>query len=238
MQLEFERKPSLLPVASREELDDLGEQLLLEYMPAVLESPTATDIKYLAEEGIIVDMKDELLYPNNLLGFVAFADIRFPLPEDRVMEVPEGTIVIDERLHGYEPRWRFTAAHELAHWILHRAYYTQVDYNFSFRKAGYSYIACRTELGRKNPKEAETDDEWAEWQADNLAASLLMPRKTFVKTAEEVLRKHGYEDLRLVSGVDIQRGFEVVRELANIYQVSLRSVRIRMRNFGMYVGDM
>lgn len=240
MHLSFPRKKSGLPIIRKSEFDDLAEEILYEYMPEVLESPKAVDIKYLAEDCIVVDILEEKLYLENLLGFITFANMIVPVSDDKEIEVTEGTIILDIRLHYKKTRWRFTVAHELAHWILHRAYHCGDNREYNFRKKGYSYIACRTdktELGKKNPKVAKTDDEWAEWQADNLAAALLMPKTTFIYAAKQALLKYGFYDLRLVSGQDVENGMKVVKELADIFQVSMRAIRIRMRTFGMYEGD-
>lgn len=241
MQVPFPTKPSGLPIMKKSDFDVFGTQILTEKMPEVLKEPMALDIKFLAEERIIVDILEEELYPDNILGFVAFDEVKYPLPKHDPLLLHEGTIVLDKRLHAREARWRFTFAHELSHWVLHRSYFRQDGFQYQFRKMGHSYIASHTdnsELGKKNPKEAKTDDEWAEWQADNLAAALLMPRDTFLLAARKSLIKHGFTSLQLISGQNIDRGKQVVSELADTFQVSMRAVRIRMRYYDMYVGDM
>ena len=240
MHLKFPFKSSGLPIIGKHEFDDLATQILKEYMPDVLEEPQALDIKYLVEECIVLNIREEKLYFENLLGFIAFADTVVPISEHEVIEVLEGTIMLNVRLRQKITRWRFTVAHELAHWILHRAYHCGDNREYNFRQIGYSYIACRTdrtELGKKNPRVAKTDDEWAEWQADNLAAALLMPRDTFVSAAKNALVNHGFSELYLVSGEEINRGMAVIKELADLFEVSMRAVRIRMRYFDMYIGD-
>lgn len=240
MQLNFPYKNSGLPIIKKSEFDNLAESILKEYMPDVLKEPQALNIRYLAEECIVLNIQEEVLSLDNLLGFIAFSDILFPVAEDRIIDVPIGTIVLNSGLRKKMTRWRFTLAHEVAHWILHRAYHSGDHRIYDFRHAGCSYIACRTdktELGRKNPRVAKTDDEWAEWQADNLAAALLMPKNTFLCAAKQILSKHGFHDLCLISGNDVTRGMTVVKELADLFQVSMRAVRIRMRYFEMYVGD-
>lgn len=240
MHLTFPTKKSGLPVASKADLDDLAQRILWEYMPETLTKPMALDLDQLLYEHIILDVTEADLYPENIIGFIAFADVKVPVARNEVLEVPEGTIVLDRRLKAKLSRYRFTVAHELAHWILHRNYHCKDDRVYEFRKEGYSYIACRTdktELGKKNPKEAKTDYEWAEWQADNLAAALLMPKEPFISAARDALLRHGFKDLQLISGERVDEGMKVVKELADIFQVSMRAVRIRMRNFYMYSGD-
>ena len=152
MHLNFPCRNSGLPIIRKDEFDDLAKQILYEYMPDVLDSPKAVDIRYLAEECIVVDIREEKLCLENILGFITFADMVIPISDNIEIEVSEGTIVLDVRLHYKMTRWRFTVAHELAHWILHRAYHCGDNREYNFRKGGYSYIACRsdkTELGKK-----------------------------------------------------------------------------------------
>lgn len=240
MQLKCPYKSNGFPIIYKHEFDDLAIQILTEYMPNVLKTPQALDIKYLVEECIVLDIREEKLDYESILGFIAFTDIVFPISAHEAIEVREGTILLNAHLRYRITRWRFTVAHELAHWILHRAYHCGDNRKYNFRQIGYSYISCgtdMTELGKKNPRVAKTDDEWAEWQADNLAAALLMPRDTFVNAAKITLAKHGFLEMYLVAGKDINRGMAVIEELADLFQVSMRSVRIRMRYFHMYKGD-
>lgn len=240
MYLKFPTKKSGFPIANKADLDYLAQQILMEYMPETLVRATALDLDQLLHNYIILDVTEANLYPENILGFIAFSDIKIPLANGEVLDVTEGTIVLDEQLKENKARYRFTLAHEAAHWVLHRSYYCQDNKVYEFRKKGYSYIACKTdktELGRKNPKEAKTDDEWAEWQADYLAAALLMPKTPFIKAAKAALLRHNFPNLQLVSGERVEEGTQVVKELAKLFQVSMRAIRIRMRNFYMYSGD-
>lgn len=229
-----------MPIISKAQMDKLGCDILEEYMPEVLKEPQTIDIRHLVEDGIILDIWETAFPIQNILGMVAFDDVKIPIANDGVLAVHEGTIVLASHLHNKTTKWRFTAAHEASHWVLHRQYFSPSNNTYSFRQSQYSYISSKnddSEKGKKNPKEAKCDDDWQEWQADYLAAAILMPKTTFIEAARSSLKRHGFHDMRLVSGENIDGGTRVIKELADIFQVSMRSVRIRMRQFAMYVGD-
>ncbi|MBI5642615.1 MAG: ImmA/IrrE family metallo-endopeptidase [Deltaproteobacteria bacterium] len=110
---------------------------------------------YLRLDFQIDDLKERLSIPD-VLGATWF--------EDKVMR-------IDSSLEGKEGRLSFTMAHEVGHWWMHRPYYEMEKVTlplFSFKEnvQPTPAIVCRS--GRKKDS--------AEWQADQFAALLLMPK--------------------------------------------------------------
>ena len=76
-----------------------------------------------------------------------------------LFKVSSGTILIDSRLLedlNLYGRYRYTLAHELAHWVLHKKLF------FGTRMAAASYGE-------------NLSDDSTEWQANHLAKALLMP---------------------------------------------------------------
>lgn len=71
-------------------------------------------------------------------------------------------LLSDPKEHG---RYHFTCAHELGHWVLHRPLCQAVEEAGGDEGAAPVDILCRTSLGRQR----------GEWQADYMAACLLMP---------------------------------------------------------------
>lgn len=123
--------------------------------------PSATPLELMAE-SIGLSIEYACLSSNgNALGKTAFEDGATPIFDKEKqeyvnIETMTGTIFIDESLvkdpalHG---RYRYTLAHEMAHWILHRNIFANYDETFY-----------------------ETNKKEIEWQADYLAQSLLMPK--------------------------------------------------------------
>jgi Zn-dependent peptidase ImmA (M78 family) len=124
---------------------------------------------------------------------------------------------------------RFTAAHEVGHWVLHR----------------WNYMNCKFATPKSTASELEDDEkslcrldertpqDWLEWQANVFAASLVMPRATFQKAlvdtqlAFDITRNVG---IVWVSDAEYSKNdFKLVgNRLANIYGVSLTSIRVRL----------
>jgi Zn-dependent peptidase ImmA (M78 family) len=90
------------------------------------------------------------------------------------------TITVNKK--DASPRKRFTAAHELGHYVLHRPFFDKLDDNRAFRKSG----------GYENSKIRPLHEA----QANKFAATLLMPeeeiRRFFAKgmTTPEQLAPH------------------------------------------------
>jgi hypothetical protein len=98
-----------------------------------------------------------------------------------------GALWMDEALVGVDQsldpkvfpaklgRFRFTLAHEAAHWGLHKKYYQKDPAQGAlFGESGKATYICRSSQARKP----------VEWQADFFAANLLMPRRMMVSEWE------------------------------------------------------
>ena len=76
-----------------------------------------------------------------------------------------------------EGRYRFTVAHEIGHWQLHRyLFLANVGQDPLFGGSSEPSVICRAEYARKPP---------VEWQADAFAARLLMPARMVARAWEE-----------------------------------------------------
>ncbi|MCL1830754.1 MAG: ImmA/IrrE family metallo-endopeptidase, partial [Oscillospiraceae bacterium] len=113
---------------------------------------------------------------NSILGQTCFHDMikEFWIYDKQsytsvMNNVQRQTIIFDECLYNlHKSRFRFTAAHELAHWILHQRFYSN-----------YTSIACRSTnetLNNRKDYYPKTADDWTEWQANQFAAAILLPR--------------------------------------------------------------
>ncbi len=229
-------------ILSKPDFDDIATMVLKEYMPYVLSSPQPLDIELLVKEGLYLDVSYARLSPaGEILGLIAFADTDYPhyvAKSNERMKLTEGQVLLDESLvdgKNYGRR-RFTLAHEAAHWICHRTYHSPDKRSFEFRR---SLVACRTENIEQNRRkqQARTDEYWEEWQADNLAAALLMPKDMFVEVCRDTFGKYGVFKGYLRKGVDDPHvAHEIIQEIANKFAVSFRAAQIHMKEFG-FVND-
>ena len=120
----------------------------------------------------------------------------------RMIAVRAGTILIDERLCDPSKlgRLRFTCAHELAHWVLHKKLYS-----------GTGDVAAYN--GNVSSDESHGI---IERQADTLASALLMPLPQIKKCFYRL--RIGRTDEQLVA------------EMANIFEVSKQAMQIRLKS--------
>jgi hypothetical protein len=166
----------------------------------------------------------------------------------------ERRIVIDESLdpdadNFQEGRYRFTAAHEVGHWQLHRHLLATDLLQASFLEdAPKPNVVCRTSQRR----------ERIEVQADAFAACLLMPRKlvrsawkdSFPDDRPRVLKpakpvRHDFVEVPLF-GRDLGCGMtepadaalnRIAQPFAETFCVSVRAMRIRLEGMGLLHRD-
>ena len=200
-------------IFSYEEIDELGEGLIRQYLGKEAERTCCVDI-----EGFVTDfLKLPLLYrsfaeeDSDKIGFIADGSTPLCVYENGEIKnriYPRGTIVIERclRREHESGRRRFTISHECAHYIMDRAVpsaafhrefdgeraYTQEDFKnlFSFR----------------------------ETQVDRMGAALLMPR--FM--VRNVVSMYGCTDRIPVFGDSILKLTDkrLIRQMANTMGVS------------------
>ena len=80
-----------------------------------------------------------------------------------------------------------------------------------------------------------TDFDWLEYQADALAAAILMPKNVFVSYTRDVLKKNGVRRNYLC--VDTRESHTIVHriiyDIANTFNVSYQAAKIRMLHLGV-----
>lgn len=238
-------------VIKREEFDDIASMILKEYSPDTLRYPRPLDIEQLATEGFYLDIQYAGLSPEgDILGMIAFGDVEVEIfdfnCQVKKMNIKEGTILLDYSLMGDKcyARRRFTLAHEVAHWICHRAYHSPIDQEYEFRlnrealeKRVVGFLACRSsniEQIDRNMKK-RSDNEWEEWQADSLAAALLMPRDQFKEEFANAMKREGITRGCLMEDENTSSIRRVVKDLARTFLVSYKATRIRLYQCGMIV---
>ena len=245
MHLDYPMKKNGMYIIKKREFDDIGEEILSEYMPDVLEYPKAVDIMNLATECLYLDVKDMYITQDgSILGMIAFDDIEFTGYDigfdEETVKLSAGTVLIDYSLWGNSNigRRRYTLAHECSHWICHRPYHSPDKRTFEFRKnEARSLIACRSEniegVRSASAYSNYDDSDWEEWQADSLAAAILMPRKTFARAFSYAMYEEGVRLRYLIKGDDIKTERRVIHRLTEIFEVSHKAAEIRLRTLGL-----
>ena len=183
-------------------LEAIARKTLTAYDPLLLHGhPSAVPIEKIAQHiGLCIEY--QCLRKNGLiLGETVFDDAYVPvyftdMRRYELIPVAGGTIILDEsllRCRG-DGRLRFTCAHEIAHWLLHKELY-----------AGTGQTAAHVDL-RKSSEVYPT----VERQADMLATALLMPTSQ-VKRAFYALRNE-YDPAATLAAL-----FEVSKQAMGIF---------------------
>jgi hypothetical protein len=149
-------------------LEAIARNELKKYDPSLVTGePRAVPIEDIIEHYYGLEIEYRFLRKNGLvLGCTVFDDTLLPiwLPEESeygLLSVKSGTIVIDASLlcNRTDGRLRFTIAHELAHWLIHKELYAGVGIAAA--------LAIKTSM-EENPA--------VERQANILGTALLMPK--------------------------------------------------------------
>ena len=204
------------------QIENVATQCLSIFNSALLEEPHPIPIEEVIDEGFGLRQLPPvyLSMDGSVVGMTIFSEGKVSYRDSRLqpqkMFVCDGDVLLDRSLYnsGQEARLRFTLAHLLAHWILHKNYFQ----GSSDANPPAPPFICRTENveSTRSVQQLVTDVDWLEWQADAFAAALLMPQDSFRKAWE---KHRGQPDLRT--------------ELAKVFLTSEKAVGIRMQQLGL-----
>ncbi len=141
---------------------------------------------------------------------------------------------LDPSVHTVkEGRYRFTVAHEVGHWELHRHHFLDNPAQASlFETTPEPSIVCRTS-SRKDPME---------WQADAFSGYLLMPKEMVFSAWKE---RNGsldhYVAEKEIAGLSARWGLaederpavDIARRMALDFKVSGQAMQIRLIGLGL-----
>ena len=214
---------------SRDDLDNFAERILCDFVKA--EYPKGHLCYNVDPTRLAQFYGYKILYvtisrDGSILGQTSTGKMWTPIVDadgnDILFYLDGNTILIDERL-AKDPkcygRRNFTIAHELAHQFINRTY-PQV---YSF----HSHIICDYRRSAKPHKEIT---DWREWQADAMAAALLLPRAA----VEEGMFWFGLGDrMKVLSKKYSEYKYDRFCELADFLQVSKTTLSYRMEQLGL-----
>lgn len=180
----------------------------------------ATDLLHLSVEHV------KLSSDGSILGVTSYGKAgAYILDEENsqsIYSLDGNTILIEKSLYTdrYKGRYNFTVAHELGHQILQRMYPN--DYGVKNRSSKTVYYRD------KNVQKSRID--WEEWQADTLAAEMLMPSDL----VKDLLRRYGLKRKNLMLN-PIFNSLEYQRfgRMANFLGVSKETLSIRLKHMGV-----
>ena len=240
MELNYKQRANGMYILYKEDIEQIATDTLKEFSPQNLDYPSALDTDSFLVDHLGLLLKERYLGipgKESVLGLTVMCDSADVVTLDNrcrptVVEENYGTVVISTALNSVnnKGRKRYTKIHEGAHWLLHKDYYRKLEES---SHPGSGVVACRN-VERYIPKQRDEKD-WIEWQADSLAASILMPRTVFNQYCRELLRHAGVPRGYLTEGNYCDKLIfqEIVQDLINAFGVSSRAAQIRMVHLGL-----
>lgn len=214
---------------SRNDIDRIAEQVICQYKEMCI--PTQ-HICYTVDASKLAGMlgfKIEYVHitaDGSILGQTSSGSVWTSIYDSNMnriyFELDGSTILVEKRLLNdprMEGRKNFTIAHEIAHQIINRLYPEMYDTQ--------NRIFCDY---RRSTKPKKTIVDWHEWQADALAAALLLP----LDVLQDSMFVFGLgEKMKLLSRKYSSTKFELFCEMADYLQVSRTALSYRMEQLGL-----
>ena len=215
---------------SRVEIDELGEEIVRQFMDGYTPKAECVNIELFVTDYLKLPLVYETFAEEETdrLGFTSNGKRKLKvMREGKQVELvfPTHTIVIDSYLkkQSEEGKRRFTIAHEAAHNIFDRDNGGRCEAHF------YSGFDAQREYSMDELRERMNI---CEWQANAMAAALLMPR--FL--VEQSLQKYSGRSSLPIYGNTIlsQRSKRVIDKMASVLGVSYSSLMIRLRELNLF----
>lgn len=226
--VEKRRAGELVPFLSEEMLEHTAEEFLVKYCPQTLQDPMVVPVNGIINQmGLVV--KTEKL-PDNIFGQIYFSDVQVSFYDDdgfqNNRQVGQGTILLNTEFvnsRGQESV-NFSFIHECVHWEKHRKYMYLLQL---MDQSTSNYIECPNSL--EEMRSLSWDFRRMEWQANNLAARILVPTSTAEKKFKQLLDEIKGEQPTWREAVVME---EAVKRLAKTYQVSNETAKYRVIQLG------
>jgi Zn-dependent peptidase ImmA (M78 family) len=209
-----------VPILSREDIEKRAEKFLRFFDKNCLEEPRLTPMSSIAKH--IDDHGVQILIGVDLGKTVEGYRYRGRF------HVPTKTIYIDKSLKNGGPRFNYTLAHEIGHFVLHRNLSLSalaVIENEEFSDTSRDLILDQIE--ENNPR------TWLEWQANKFASSILLPRSTIPMAVIAKQQEMGinrnlgkiYRNRQSSSNEDYRN---IMDSLKITFDTSIAAIRIRL----------
>lgn len=218
---------SFIPYVKQKDLDEMAYSFLKKYYPKALLEPMKIDTTELAHSMGLTVITKNITTDGSIFGQLYFEDCNAIFYDDNgtsVQEkIPQNTIVLDPCI--FYLRDVGSVNHTIVHECVHKEYHYKKYLFESIYDEAYSNIDC----GIEGTTKRSSDESYMEWQANSLAAHILMPENTFKQQAskflKEVRKSSGKFDL-----IDVLP--EVIDNLADFFGVSRISAKIRLIEVG------
>lgn len=196
------RKFDGTPVVCDQQVMGYAEAQIADYDPELLRNPGELDALYFVKSYLnaVVDVQNirNMVPGMEINGITVLKDATISILEDEGFvqkNYPGGAIIIDStvmgRGDGYEA---FTICHEGGHLCMH--YPAFCGSEILAARSTMDKIMCRSNMigVERSENKKWTDKDFMEHQANVYAASLLMPRPSFVPFVMDLNKKAGFSD--------------------------------------------
>ena len=218
-----------MPYLSKDDIEKIAAKVIcqykVQYVPERCMCYTIDTTKLAEMLGLRIEYV-HITRDGSILGQTSSGRVWTEIYDDNMsklfFELDGSTILIDKRLLNNPKivgRKNFTIAHEIAHQILNRLYPEMYDTQ--------NRIFCDYRRSAKPKKEIV---DWHEWQADALAAALLLP----FDVLQDSMFVFGLgEKMKMLSRKYSSTRFELFCEMADYLQVSRTALSYRMEQLGL-----
>ena len=200
---------------SKAKIEEYAYEFLLENSPESLSKAIQTDIEFIVENKLNINLQClKLDSTKNLLGMTIMNPMKVKYLNEN-SQVEEGifdrnTILINEFLadeKNQEHRLYFTLAHEIGHWYLQR----KDAYIDSGQQSLFGQNTIKSSVNRfvdniymfqnLKRKKLVTEEDWLEWQANYFASCILMPKRMFKNEYIKLQNKNILERVSTLSKI-------------------------------------
>lgn len=220
-------------ILGKNRLDDYATKFLTKYCKQALATPMPLPVDQILLEMDLTVQKACLSSNSDIFGCCLLLDSSIDIYDRETkqynsVDFEAGTILVDpilEEAYGKGFK-RNTLIHEVLHWEKDKCYFEILKIKNQSASEKLCPIMCKQSETFFEPAEGkktkENEVRWLEWQAHRLAPRILMPKDSFKKKAEEIIR--GYTDI-FCSGV--------IKQLSDFFEVSFESAKYRIIEVGL-----
>ena len=218
-----------MPYLSKDDIEKIAAKVICQYKVQYVPERCmcyTVDVNVLAEMlGLKIEYVN-ITRDGSILGQTSSGRVWTEIYDDNMnklfIELDGSTILVDKRLLSSAKiagRKNFTIAHEISHQIIKRLYPEMYDTQ--------NRIFCDYRRSTKPKKEIV---DWREWQADALAAALLLP----LDVLQDSMFVFGLgEKMKMLSRKYSSTNFGFFCEMADYLQVSRTALSYRMEQLGL-----
>ena len=214
---------------SRDDIEKIAEDVICQYKALYLPERRMCYMVEATELAEMLGYRIEYVYiarDGSILGQTSSGRIWTEIFDDNMnkmfFELDGSTILVDKRLLSNPKlagRKNFTIAHEIAHQIINRQYPEMYE---TQNRTFCDY--------RRSVKPRKKIVDWYEWQADALAAALLLP----VDALQDSMFMFGLgEKMKMLSRKYSDTRYKYFCDMADYLQVSRTALSYRMEQLGL-----